>query len=91
MMDCKCIVSIICFSLLENIDFRWHQIILWFGFDSVIFRFDNQLNDEIELPLNLIRTSGKFNIPKTVFLGANQEKRNDTFFKVKSGNSVKEF
>lgn len=84
-MDCKSNIDVIYLFLFENFYFRWHQIMLRFGFESVVFRFDNQFNDEIELPLNLIRTSGKFYIANTVILGASNrpENRNDRFFKVK--------
>ncbi len=84
-MDCKSNIDVIYLFLFENFYCRWHQIMLRFGFESVVFRFDNQFNDEIELPLNLIRTSGKFYITNTVYLGASnqRENRNDRFFKVK--------
>jgi hypothetical protein len=84
MMDCKLNVDVI-ICLFEKVYFRWHQIILQFGFQSVRFRFDNQLDNEIELPSSLIQKSGKFNITSVDFLGTNnhQENRTDSFFKVK--------
>ena len=70
-------------------DFRWHQIILLFGYQSVILQFDNQLNDEIELPLKLIRTSRKFYITNVAFLNASGHQES-SFFKVnqKTGVSI---
>ncbi len=88
MMDCKLNEKYHFMFLFENIYFRWHQIILRFGYQSVRLQFDNQLDNEIELPLSLIRTSGKFNITKVAFLGGcdHRENQTDSFFKVKLRN-----
>jgi hypothetical protein len=58
--------------------FRWHQIILFFGSESAILRFDNQSNDEIEVSLNLSRSSGKFNMTNVAFVGASKSQK-DSF------------
>ena len=70
--------------------FRWHQIVLLFGFESVTLQFDDQLDDEIKLPLNTIQTSEIFAITNVALLGSNnhQEYLNDTFFKVKLRNDI---
>ncbi|CAF0883141.1 unnamed protein product [Rotaria sordida] len=64
-------------------DGLWHQIVLLFGFESVTLQFDDQLDDEIKLPLNTIQTSEIFAIPNVALLGSNnyQEYLNDSFFK----------
>jgi hypothetical protein len=69
----------------KKLFFRWHRILLLFGFQSVRFQFDNQLDDEIKLPWSLIQTLGKFNITNIAFLGTNdhQENQTDSFFQVK--------
>jgi hypothetical protein len=74
--------------LLEKIYFRWHQVIFLFGLKSVILRFDNQLDNIVELSSSLFRKSGKFSITGIAFLGANghQENQINSVFKVKSSN-----
>jgi len=87
-MDCKLDMNRIIridFFIWKNIHFRWHQIMLQFGSKSIIFRFDQQFDeDEIELPLSLTRISGEFNISNVVLLSASdrQENQRDLFFKV---------
>ncbi len=63
--------------------FRWHQIILRFELQSVILRFDNQLDREIELSLNVIRKVNSINIAFLQMI-YHQENQNESFFKVKS-------
>jgi hypothetical protein len=65
---------------------RWHQLIFLFGIQSVIFRFDNQLDNEVELPWSFIQRSRISNLTKVAFLDVNihQENQTDLLFKVKS-------
>ncbi len=63
--------------------FRWHQIILRFELQSIILRFDNQLDREIELSLNVIRKVNSINIAFLQMI-YHQENQNESFFKVKS-------
>jgi len=63
--------------------FRWHQIILRFELQSVILRFDNQLDREIELSLNVIRKINSINIAFLQMVN-HQENQDESFFKVKS-------
>ncbi len=66
--------------------FRWHQIILGFQLQSIIFRFDSQFDREIELPLSGIR---KVNSIHMAFLEINnRENQTESFFKVKSNFSI---
>lgn len=65
--------------------FRWHQIILRFELQSVILRFDNQLDREIELSLSAIRKVNSINI---AFLEmSNRENQMESFFKVMNNST----
>ncbi len=64
---------------------RWHQIILRFELQSVILRFDNQLDREIELSLSAIRKVNSINI---AFLEmSNRENQMESFFKVMNNST----
>lgn len=71
------------FGKVLGLCFRWHQIILRFELQSVILRFDNQLDHEIELSLNVIRKVNSINIAFLQMI-YHQENQNESFFKVKS-------
>ena len=72
-----------CCGLYEDVYFRWHQIILRFGLQSIVLTFDNQLDRQIELPSSFIR---KTNITHAAFLrmGDDQASQTKSFFQVKS-------
>lgn len=70
---------------LRMLVFRWHQIILRFELQSVILRFDNQLDREIELSLSAIRKVNSINI---AFLEmSNRENQMESFFKVMNNST----